>query len=127
MSCLFNSLSKFVPVNSTDLRNQICDYLLTDPILMDNAKASEVIQWESNVDLNTYVNNMRKLSTWGGAIEIRCFVKLYNISVHVMIIKTLTQGPHKLTIKTYIEFISESNEKTIKISWNGFHYEPVFY
>lgn len=127
MSCLFNSLSHFIPENSTQLRNKICDYLMTNPTLMDNLSAMETIKFDSNMSLQQYVNRMRKTSTWGGAIEIRAFCNIYKRNVVVRNIRRREN--------TKIHFVNEdmrdklnvngNDETTYHITWSGGHYEPV--
>lgn len=127
MSCLFNSLSKFVSDDSGTIRRKICDYLETNPIIFDDAKAEDVINWESNTSLSSYVLRMRNTSTWGGAIEIRCFCNIYNLNVEVINIRGGNRNEKSIFFPK--SFNSEDNKETleniVKISWNGGHYEPI--
>lgn len=126
MSCLFNSLSKFVSDDSGIIRKKVCDYLETNPILFDDAKAEDVINWESNMTLNNYVSRMRSTSTWGGAIEIRCFCNIYHLSVEVVNIRGGKNEKSIFFPKNYNEEVDkETQENIVKISWNGGHYEPL--
>jgi hypothetical protein len=133
MSCLFNSLSRFVDDNSGEIRRKICDYLETNPILFSEVKAEDIILWESNTTLFNYVSKMRHISTWGGAIEIRAFCNLYNLSVEVVNIRD-SKGEKSIFFPCNIKNVVESNEieeniineeSRAKISWNGGHYEPL--
>lgn len=112
MSCLFDSLSKFVNILSQDLRKQICDYLRNNPSILDDIKVSEVIKWESGMDIHNYINKMEQYSTWGGGIEIKCFCEIYKIGVNV-----LYNGKK-------IEFIPSSGNHTtiINLNYTGNHY-----
>ena len=83
MSCLFDSLSKFLLINSFQLRQNICNYLHDNPVLFDGISASDWIFWENNTNLRNYVNNMRSQYTWGGAIEIKSFCNIYTVQVNV--------------------------------------------
>ncbi len=128
MSCLFNSLSKFTPgVDSMELRQNICDFLLQDNLEKYNIpntcsieesdiKPSDVAKLEG-MSLEKYVSKMRLSSTWGGALEIAAFIRLYNKNVEVINIRDKMSKP--------IEFVVPGNTTKIKISWNGFHYEPI--
>jgi hypothetical protein len=122
MSCLFNSLSRFVEDDSGTIRKKICDYLETNPILMDEIKAEDIIKWESNINLNDYISRMRNHSTWGGAIEIRCFCNLYNHSVEVVNIRDRKNDTIFFHLKNDDD---KESSKIVKISWNGGHYEPL--
>lgn len=121
MSCLFNSLSRLVGEPAHTIRMKICDYLVTDPSLYDDLSASLAVSIEKNMNLSTYVQQMRSPSTWGGAIEIRSFVNLWKRPVKVWVIRQ----------KRWIEFPYRSNQDNnenkneCKISWNGGHYEPL--
>lgn len=77
MSCLFNSLSRHTGEPSQQIRLKICDYLSTDPQLYDDLSASLAVKIETGKELAAYIQQMRSPSTWGGAIEIRAFVKLW--------------------------------------------------
>ena len=131
MSCLFDSLSALTPgIDSLSLRNKICDFLLKDkfekvsieegvPLCAaesDEIKPSMVAELEG-MTLNNYVAKMRNTSTWGGALEIIAYVYLYKTNVSVVNIRDKSTKD--------IEFVLEGNQKTVKISWNGGHYEPI--
>ena len=119
MSCLFNSLSAFVKESPQVIRGRICDFLATDPALLDDLSASLVISIESGKQLGPYVATMRSPSTWGGAIEIRAFVQLWRRPVKVYVIRT----------RRWIEFAYTAASPALgpecKISWTGGHYEPI--
>jgi hypothetical protein len=127
MSCLFNSLSKFTPgVSSSELRQKICDFLLQDNLEQynipnvcsseSNIKPSDVAKLEG-LSLEKYVAKMRSPSTWGGALEIAAFIRLYNKNVEVVNIRDKNNKP--------IEFVVSGNTTKVMISWNGGHYEPI--
>jgi hypothetical protein len=128
MSCLFNSLSRFTPgVNSTQLRQKICDHLTLDSLGQTNIpgtcsidsidiKPSDVAKLEG-MTLEQYISKMRLNSTWGGALEIASFIRLFNIDVEVVNIRDKN--------KKNIEFVVSGNTKKVQISWNGGHYEPI--
>ena len=45
MSCLFNSLAPAVSLHPEVLRKAIAAYLKTDPKLLDDIKAKDIIEW----------------------------------------------------------------------------------
>lgn len=118
MSCLFRSLSFFISnIQTEELRNIITDYISKDPILIPpDIKLSTILSID-NISLDLYSRNMRKSSTWGGAIEIKAFCELFQIKVCVYVIPE----------KRYIDFIPTiwDGYRTIRISWTGNHYEPM--
>lgn len=67
--------------------------------------------------LREYVAKMRSPSTWGGALEIAAFIRLYNMNVEVVNIRDKNSKP--------IEFVVLGNTKKVRISWDGGHYEPI--
>ena len=128
MSCLFNSFEACLKLysisdSSNTMRQKICDYLLTNPILMDDINAETIISWDSNLSLKDYVQRMRLTSTWGGALEIRCFVNLYDFDVEVVNIRNLNL--QNITLKQIIEFVKPNTKGKIRITWSGNHYEPL--
>ena len=119
MSCLYNSLARLHHgMNASQLRQTLCDYLLTNPIL-GSMHAADSIKYDNNnmdISLRDYVNRMRNNSEWGGAIEIKAYCDLYNRNV------TVRSIPNNKNI----EFISENKATVLdKIYWTGNHYEPV--
>lgn len=134
MSCLFNSLGCLLNIPSYQLRQKICDYLLTNPELLDTCQTSDIIKWESGVKLETYIIKMRNNSTWGGAIEIKATCNIYNCRIIVVNIRNNRRNRNLISqlgnSGKDIEFIPNKNansdiSKTIKITWNGGHFEPL--
>ena len=72
-----------------------------------------------NLENPNYIEHMRKMSTWGGAIEIQCACNIWKSKI---IVKDIRRGSHK-----NIEFVPLHSEieKTIHLEWSGGHYEPV--
>ena len=119
MSCLFQSLGRLSDRDPAELRQAICDYLERDPDMMgDGIKAKHVVEWESAVDLGSYVSRMRGQSTWGGATEIKAFADMTGLEVVV----------HDLGSRKQIRFVPSTNTREaaeLHISYNGYHYEPM--
>ena len=118
MSCLFNSLSRFInieSINGTELRRLICDFLETNPLLIDDMNTENIVKEETGMILQQYVNEMRHSDTFGGAIEIRAFTKLFKINVMVK----------SLPNRKDIEFIDNKDFLWAVISWNGGHFEAM--
>ena len=119
MSCLFNSLAPAVSLPFYMVRKAIVAYLNTNPKLYDDATFTDVISWISDGSADgaaiNYLKDMSNDNTWGSAIEIKAFCELFDINVVVHV-----NG------KT-IEFKCSSQvRKTVHISYNGFHYEPLY-
>jgi hypothetical protein len=117
MSCLFNSLAPAVGIKSEDLRTVIVQYLQTNPVLLDDIKARDIISWSENTSLQDYAARMTQAHTWGGAIEIRAFCELYgtNVCVHVL-----------YTQRIFTFECSRLATKTVHISYTGSHFEPLY-
>lgn len=122
MSCLFDSLSTYTSLDSTELRHQIVQYLSTNPVLMDDVTFSDVAGWEG-APHEEYIRSMRQETTWGGGIEIRAFANLFRMNVNVHIPQN----------QRTIEFIGKDHESTntektlptVNILWTGNHFVPV--
>ena len=119
MSCLFNSLGALIGENPQAIRGRICDWLASDPAIMEDLSASIVIAIESGQALPPYVGRMRSPATWGGAIEIRSFVRLWQRPVRVWAIRA----------RRWIEFPLDAGVTATgpecRLSWTGGHYEPI--
>lgn len=115
MSCLFHSLSYFLPYNSNDLRENICNYLQENKPIIEGLDTKMILDMERK----NYIHHMRNTSTWGGAIEIQVACNLYNVKIIVKDIRH-QQGKN-------IEFIPlhKKMEKEFCMTWNGGHYEPL--
>lgn len=100
------------------MRSKICDYLKTNP-RMNDVKVSECIQWETGKTLDAYISHMRHSNTWGGAIEIKAYCDLFDVSVEV---HALRRGENKK-----VEFINtRKTNMWIILKWTGNHYEPIW-
>ena len=113
MSCLFDSLNYFIKDNSNNIREQICNYLQENKIIIEGLETNVVLEFENTPN---YIEQMRNSSTQGGAIEIQVACNIWNIRV---IVKTIDNK--------YIEFVPISSlfYKTINLYWTGNHYEPI--
>ena len=114
MSCLFQSLAKFTKQSADDVRGAVCDYLQQRGRIIEGLDTSEILKSEHE----DYINNMRKSSTWGGAIEIQAACSVYGMRVSVVDSNTGRR----------IEFLplDAKVSKDAKLVWSGLHYEPVF-
>lgn len=120
MSCLFQSLSSFITHHDyIKLRQDICDFLLENPKLIEGMDMKTILDLDG-LTLENYTSHMRSNSTWGGAIEIKAFCELYKVNILVKNIRRTDEEKD-------IQFIcaSEETDKWIVISWNGGHFEPV--
>jgi hypothetical protein len=110
-------MSYFLKMDPQVIRNKICDYLVSDPELIDGMKASEIVDIESNLPLNLYIIRMRSPASWGGAIEINCATKIFGYNFEVVNIRS---HPHSI-----IKFEHSGNTNVGKLTWSGGHFEPV--
>jgi hypothetical protein len=116
MSCLFNSLSYFINEPSYNIRQKICDYLAENKQIIDGLETNFIL----NLENPNYVENMRSMSTWGGAIEIQCACNIWRTKIIVKDIRYSSSCKN-------IEFVPLNNvfDKEIYLEWSGGHYEPV--
>ena len=116
MSCLFQAFSKVLKTPHTTIRKECCQFLENNGVLFEgkNGSAEEILS--SFSEPLSYVNNMKKTSTWGGGIEIRAVCELYNVAVEVH---------HKDFKINFFPLNQNSTQyKTIFLDYNGSHYEP---
>lgn len=119
MSCLFQSLAFFLhDVDEKEIRHKICDYLDTNPHLMDDLSLNDILV-SDNIDKDEYIQCMRNHHTWGGAIEIKAFCEIFKLAVDVRIRQT---DKNLLFIPSDHPFPSK-----IRIEWQGTHYIPLPY
>ena len=122
MSCLFDSLEYFLKIPSKEIRTKICDYLTQDNDLMEGFNTTDLLEIES-ID---YIKKMRKSSTWGGGIEIKSACNIWNLRIFLINVRKSDKVDKT---NPYIEFLPNKNNKThaktIYLTWNGFHYEPI--
>lgn len=85
MSCLFDSLQ--IVLSTKNLRNQVCDYLTTNPIIFDNLCAMDLVQLTNGITLEGYISSMRHPETWGGGLELKCVSNIFKIRI---LVKTRT-------------------------------------
>ena len=127
MSCLFNSLSYFIPQpDPYAIRQQICDYLQANSPIIDGMNTHDVLQLDSSNSWEHYISAMRNPSTWGGAIEIQSACNIWNARIIVHDIRHMGQMQSQDGPKT-IEFLpiaAVTWDKTFELEWSGGHYEP---
>jgi hypothetical protein len=124
MSCLFNSLSHFIPQTDPQaIRHRICDYLQANSPIIDGMTTHDVLQLDSLNTTDQYIGAMRNPCTWGGAIEIQAACNIWNARIVVHDIRSCQNQT--------IEFLPVANDvinspdKTFTLEWSGGHYEPV--
>jgi len=116
MSCLFNSLSYFIHDNSYNIRQKICNYLEENKPIIEGLDTRFIL----NLENPNYIQDMRNISTWGGAIEIQAACNIWNAKIIVLDIRTSNRKE--------IEFIPLNNSNAsnlYRLEWSGGHYEPV--
>ena len=124
MSCLFNSLNHFIKEGSCEIRQKICNYLQENKPIMDGLDTKVILSFENN----DYIQQMRLMSTWGGAIEIQAACNIWNMQVIVKNYRNKgKKGKKGKKENKDIEFIPLHGniKKTIQIYWTGGHYEPI--
>ena len=100
---------------------------------MDGLETADILQLDSGPGgAGKYIESMRNVSTWGGAIEIQAACNLWSFRIIVrnnrgrdksniefLPISELLQLPPATTDR------SRKWTKTIELEWTGGHYEPV--
>ncbi len=128
MSCLFNSMSHFIKEDGGPhaIRQRICDYLQNNLPILDGMETRDILQLEAP-SYEHYISNMRKSSTWGGAIEIQCACNIWNARIIVHDIRS----HYSNNKNNKIEFLplravhSTLTKLDFELEWSGGHYEPL--
>jgi hypothetical protein len=115
MSCLFESFSHFVNMQTDDVRQGICDFLETNPKLTDDLSAEDIVKFESDTTLKKYIKKMRQVSTMGGATEIKAFCIIFKKNI-----KIKSEPNDKI-----IEFIVNNEYPFLHLRWTGNHYDAI--
>ena len=138
-NCLFYSL--IYGINNTcsnikkyanTLRLEICNFIENNckSILsgFGNENLEKWIKMETNENISEYVNRMKKSQQWGGSPEIKVFVILKSVNVHIFkkIVIGRTIGITRTTIFNHPE---EPNNKQIVslIYENNNHYNNIHF
>ena len=123
MSCLFNSLGRLLVKDPQALRQEICNYLEAGSPVIDGMATADVLALESGIQAAPYIARMRQPQTWGGAIEIQACACLHSVRILVKNLRQQNRG----RIYKDMEFLPLSGTvtRTLTVSWNGGHYEPV--
>lgn len=122
MSCLFNSLSHFIPqTDPSAIRQRICDYLQANSPIIEGMSTHDVLQLDSGSNSSDqYIGAMRALTTWGGAIEIQAACNIWNARI---VVHDVRMG-HGQTIE-FLPVATITPDKTFELEWSGGHYEPI--
>jgi len=128
MSCLFNSMSHFIKEDGgpSGIRQRICDYLEKNLPILEGMETCDVLQLEAPTAAH-YISNMRKPSTWGGAIEIQCACNIWNARIIVHDIRN--RKKHNKIEFLPLQTLNTKNTVTtvsleLNLEWSGGHYEP---
>ena len=121
MSCLFNSLSHFIPQTDPQaIRARICDYLQANSPIIDGMSTHDVLQLDSSNSSDQYIGAMRTLTTWGGAIEIQAACNIWNARI---VVHDVRQDHGQKSID-FLPVSTVAADKTFELEWSGGHYEP---
>ena len=116
MSCLFDSLSVYLPYSASEIRRKICDYLEENNTIVEGLDTHSILEQEHA----GYVPWMRDQSTWGGAIEIKAACDIWNVAIQVHNAQEVNSGVVRFTPKT--DGHSTTDVRTLDLHWNGAHY-----
>ena len=118
MSCLFNSMSHFLPISSAQIRSDICGYLAANRPLIDGLETRQILEMDAGSD---YIAKMRSSSTWGGGIEIQAACNLWGLRI---VVRNLCGRSRTLPSIEFLP-VTVPPGRTIELEWSGGHYEPV--
>lgn len=107
-SCMFTAFGGAVGLEnpSKALRDQVADYIINHPNEYD-----EVILGEKP---DRYISRMRRMDTWGGAIELSILSDIYNLEICSVDVKSLR-----------VDRFGEGKANRIIIMYSGIHYDRM--
>jgi len=118
MSCLFLSLAPIVNMHPMEVRLRIVEYLKTNPAIMDELKAEDIVKLSDTKEtFQSYTEKMKSPDTWGGALEIRAFCQLFKVNVTVHVV---------YTGKEFTFYSNIASSKTMHIKYTGTHFVPYY-
>lgn len=84
-SCLFHSLSHFIPGSSAQQLRQVATaYIEKNPEAeVAGTALRKWVHWDSQTDPQTYAARLRAPGSWGGALEIAVLAELKHLTIHV--------------------------------------------
>lgn len=120
MSCLFQSLSRFVGSDAATVRSEICDAMAIahDGDVYAGVSIPEWVQFASDDTREQYIARMRSHSTMGGGVEIAVACYLYRIEARVIL-----NG--RCVARFPAPDGSPPNPTVAWLDYNGHHYEPM--
>ena len=101
MSCLFDSISYFLRIDSFQSRQKICDYLESNQEILSGIDTKLIL----NMEDPNYINKMRSTTTWGGALEIKAARNFYAF-------QGMIENVHGMTYALLLDtFVTNANRK----------------
>lgn len=128
MSCLFDSMYSLLTQHgiyfesSHALRTKITDFMHENPKY--SLESGTVEEWiklaaeDMNTNSTSYIRDMTRASTWGGAMEMAVMSKIFNIQIDV-----IGRGAEKPLAQ--FNCTGGGAEAKFTIHWSGSHYTQV--
>lgn len=114
-SCLFSSIAYITDRKNFDETSKLkYRKLVTDFIEKEKKYDSTLL----GMDKEKYIDKMLNPNSWGGAIELECFSKIFNIVITSIDIETLK-------MYNFGENMNYTNR--CYIIYNGSHYDPLVF
>ncbi|KAL2163738.1 hypothetical protein VTH06DRAFT_5797 [Thermothelomyces fergusii] len=107
-SCMFTAFGGAIGLQnpSKTLRDQVADYILNHPNEYNKAILGE--------EPLVYTSRMRRMDTWGGAIELSILSDIYNIEISSIDVKSLR-----------VDRFGENKSNRVIILYSGIHYDRI--
>ena len=111
-SCLFSSIAYLINKDNFCSSSNLIYRLLIVDYIKDNIN----IENDLGIDKETYINNISEVSTWGGAIELKLFSKIFETEIASIDLETGR-------VDIYGEI--ENYKKRVYLLYSGVHYDPL--
>jgi len=128
-SCLFHSLrhglvssNLYKPVDASQLRRAIADFILKNPRLeIAGDTLEEWVRWDQDISCDAYAKRMAQAG-WGGGIEMAACSHLLKVNVHVY---EQQQGGRFRRISRF-DYSAAAEKRTVNVLYRGrMHFDAL--
>ena len=111
-SCLFSSIAYLIDKDNFCTSSNLIYRLMIVDYIKDNIPVKN----DLGINKQQYINTISEVSTWGGAIELKLFSKIFKTQIASIDVQTGR-------VDIYGEL--ENYTKRIYLIYNGVHYDPL--
>ena len=125
-SCLFQSLGYWLDLESFETRRRICNFISREAskLTIGDMSLQSWIETESDMNLNSYIDNLRKPNTWAGQAELFACSHQFNVTIFVW--ETDPSFQQNFILRHKFKAPGKSNRPTCHVLFDGSqHYDAI--